>query len=142
MSLASTCYSDREALLSLIRNLTATLGYITVIKKSKRDRYVRVGCDRGGEYRANRLPVKRRVTNVKRVTETRLINYPFKIWGRWKAIGKWEIEIKNLTHNHPPSKDLFGHPSYRRFTKEEFVRIQETTILGITPKLKTSINKA
>ncbi|KAK1378824.1 hypothetical protein POM88_025568 [Heracleum sosnowskyi] len=59
MSLASTCYSDREALLSSIRNLAATLGYITVIKKSIRDRYVRVGCDRGGEYRANRLPVKK-----------------------------------------------------------------------------------
>ncbi|KAK1378823.1 MULE domain-containing protein [Heracleum sosnowskyi] len=37
-------------------------------------------------------------------------------------------------HNHPPSKDLSGHPSHRRFTKEEFVRIQEMTISGITPK--------
>lgn len=45
----------------------------------KKDRYVRIGCDGGGEYRINKLPVKKRDTTVRRTTRTRLIQCPFEI---------------------------------------------------------------
>lgn len=58
--------------------------------------------------------MEKRNTTVKR-TGTRLINCPFEIWGRWKSDNFWEVELKNLVHNHEPSNDMSGHPSHRRF---------------------------
>lgn len=76
---------------------------------------MRVGCDRGGEHHINKLPIKQRDTAVKRTSGTRSIECPFEIWGRCKSDGFWEIEIKNLTHNHSPSSDMSGHPIHRRY---------------------------
>ena len=79
MSISTTRYSEREKLLSCIREVASPLGFAIVIKKSKKDRYVRVGCDRGGEQRINKLPVKRRDVTVKRANGTRSIQCPFEI---------------------------------------------------------------
>lgn len=100
VSVSSARYSDREKLIFCIHEVASTLGFATVIRKSKKDRYVRIGCDRGGEYRVNKLPIKKRDTTVRRSTGTRLIQCPFEIWGRRKKDGFWEVEIKELTHNH------------------------------------------
>ncbi|KAK1380081.1 hypothetical protein POM88_026825 [Heracleum sosnowskyi] len=143
LSIALTRYSDREKLITCIREVAATLGYAIVIKKSKKDSYVRIGCDRGGEYRSSKIPIKKRDTTSKRTTGTRLIQCPFEIWGRWKPGGIWVIEIKNLTHNHDGSNDMSSHPSHRRFSRDEFIRIREMTMSGIAPRqILTSLRQS
>jgi hypothetical protein len=40
-----------------------------------------------------------------------LVNCHFKISGKKRDDGFWVIEVKNLSHNHEPSKDTSRHPS-------------------------------
>lgn len=67
----------------------------------------------------------------KRATASRLINCPFQIWGKKKRDETWHVEIKNVSHNHEPSKDMSAHPSCRRFSEEEFLKIKEMTLAGV-----------
>ncbi|XP_004305076.1 PREDICTED: protein FAR-RED ELONGATED HYPOCOTYL 3-like [Fragaria vesca subsp. vesca] len=106
-------------------------GYVTVIKRSKPEKCVFIGCDRGGKYRDTRMvPLEKR----KRKTSSRLIDCPFEIVGRNKPKGFWKVDIKNLAHNHEPSRDMSGHPYCRQFSKEEIMKIKEMSKAGVTPR--------
>ncbi|KAF7150704.1 hypothetical protein RHSIM_Rhsim02G0175500 [Rhododendron simsii] len=48
--------------------------------------------------------------------------------------GFWVLEVKNGSHNHEPSSDMVGHPSFRRFSKEEIMTIEELTRSGVPPR--------
>ncbi|KAJ4831624.1 hypothetical protein Tsubulata_039950, partial [Turnera subulata] len=70
--LRQTTFKDREELRNIDYDIVLSQGYVTVIKKSKKDRYIIIGCDRGGSYRGNVS-----VESQKRNAATRLINCPF-----------------------------------------------------------------
>lgn len=126
----SRTFQDREDLITYVRDFGAKQGYVVTIKKSRRDRRVILGCDRGGVYR-NRRKIEE--MKRKRKTPSRLINCPF------EAIGKrdddvWILTVKNGEHNHEPLNDMSEHPYSRRFTEEEVRQIKLMTEAGIKPR--------
>ncbi|XP_068339031.1 protein FAR1-RELATED SEQUENCE 2-like [Pyrus communis] len=126
LSLTEKNFQSREDLLGIVREIALKQGYATVIRRSKADKYVIIGCDRGGNYRNTNLLLE----DKKRKTASRLINCPFEIWGKKKQEGFWKVDIKNLSHNHDPSTDMSGHPYYRRFSEDEILRIKQMTMAG------------
>ena len=67
-------FQNREEFLNAIQSIVSKQGYAISIKKSKRDKLVVIGCDRGGVYR-NRLNLS--MENRKRKIASQLINFPF-----------------------------------------------------------------
>ncbi|GLT93672.1 hypothetical protein SLE2022_114520 [Rubroshorea leprosula] len=109
-------FETRDDLLQSTKRFYLKNGYATTIKKSKKDRFVRMGCDRGGVYR-NRQNTQLELR--KRKSSSRLINCPFEVIGRKRSDGTWILQLINDSHNHEASSDMSGHPSCRRFSVEE-----------------------
>lgn len=123
-------FEDREDLIKHVRDFGANQGYVVTIKKSRKDRRVILGCDRGGVYR-NRRKIDE--SKRKRKASSRLINCPFEAIGK-KEDDFWVLTIKNGEHNHEPLKDMSEHPYSRRFTEEEVRQIKLMTEAGIKPR--------
>ncbi|XP_022739709.1 uncharacterized protein LOC111291869 isoform X4 [Durio zibethinus] len=123
-------FHDREELIKHVRDFGASEGYVVTIKKSRKDRRVILGCDRGGIYR-NRRKIDE--SKRKRKACSRLINCPFEAVGK-KEDDAWVLTIKNGEHNHEPLKDMSEHPYSRRFTEEEVRQIKLMTEAGIKPR--------
>ncbi|KAK9285150.1 hypothetical protein L1049_024335 [Liquidambar formosana] len=123
-------FQDREDLIKHVRDFGANQGYVVTIKKSRKDRRVILGCDRGGIYRN-----RRRIEESKRKRKacSRLINCPFEAIGK-KEDDVWVLTIKDGEHNHEPLKDMSEHPYSRRFTEEEVRQIKIMTEAGIKPR--------
>ncbi|XP_021820789.1 uncharacterized protein LOC110762455 [Prunus avium] len=132
LSLTNKNFRSREDLIEAARKIAFVQGYALVIRRSKYEKYVVLGCDRGGNYKSRRVPLEER----KKKSASRLINCPFEIWGKKKRKlqGFWKLEIKSLLHNHEPSTDMSGHPYCRRFSNEEIMRIKEMSMAGIPPR--------
>ncbi|KAF7829267.1 putative succinate-semialdehyde dehydrogenase [NADP(+)] isoform X3 [Senna tora] len=128
-------FHDREDLIKYVRDFGADQGYVVTIKKSRKDRRIILGCDRGGVYRNRR---KTDESKRKRKATSRLINCPFEAIGK-KEDDVWVLTIKNGDHNHEPLKDMSEHPYSRRFTEEEVRQIKLMTEAGVKPRqvLKT-----
>ena len=60
LALSLENFSNREELIGSVRNAAVMQGYATTIRKSKRDCYVIIGCDKGGKYRGNGVPIDQR----------------------------------------------------------------------------------
>ncbi|KAL5556598.1 hypothetical protein UlMin_038834 [Ulmus minor] len=131
----SGTFQDREELIKYVRDFGASQGYVVTIKKSRKDRRVILGCDRGGVYR-NRRKIDE--SKRKRKASSRLINCPFEAIGK-KEDDVWVLTIKNGEHNHEALKDMSEHPYSRRFTEEEVRQIKVMTEAGVKPRqvLKT-----
>ncbi|KAL4644413.1 hypothetical protein ACB092_02G163000 [Castanea dentata] len=123
-------FQDREDLIKHVRDFGANQGYVVTIKKSRKDRRVILGCDRGGIYR-NRRKIDE--SKRKRKASSRLINCPFEAIGK-KEDDVWVLTIKNGEHNHEPLKDMSEHPYSRRFTEEEVRQIKVMTEAGVKPR--------
>lgn len=123
-------FQDREDLIKHVRDHGANQGYVVTIKKSRKDRRVILGCDRGGVYR-NRRKIDE--SKRKRKASSRLINCPFEAIGK-KDDDVWVLTIKNGEHNHEPLKDMSEHPYSRRFTEEEVRQIKQMTEAGVKPR--------
>lgn len=123
-------FQDREDLIKHVRDFGANQGYVVTIKKSRKDRRVILGCDRGGVYR-NRRKIDE--NKRKRKACSRLINCPFEAIGK-KEDDVWVLTIKNGEHNHEPFKDMSEHPYSRRFSEEEVKQIKLMTEAGIKPR--------
>ncbi|XP_057962119.1 uncharacterized protein LOC131153671 isoform X2 [Malania oleifera] len=126
----SGTFQDREDLIRHVRDFGASQGYVVTIKKSRKDRRVILGCDRGGVYR-NRRKIEE--SKRKRKACSRLINCPFEAIGK-KEDDVWVLTIKNGEHNHEPLRDMSEHPYSRRFTEEEVRQIKLMTEAGIKPR--------
>ncbi|XP_011005312.1 PREDICTED: methylmalonate-semialdehyde dehydrogenase [acylating], mitochondrial-like isoform X2 [Populus euphratica] len=126
----SGVFQDREELIKYVRDFGANQGYVVTIKKSRRDRRVILGCDRGGMYR-NRRKIDE--SQRKRKACSRLINCPFEAVGK-KEDDMWVLNIKNGEHNHEPLKDMSEHPYSRRFSEEEVRQIRMMTEAGVKPR--------
>ncbi|XP_012081703.1 uncharacterized protein LOC105641714 isoform X2 [Jatropha curcas] len=123
-------FQDREGLIKYVRDFGANQGYVVTIKKSRKDRRVILGCDRGGVYR-NRRKIEE--SQRKRKACSRLINCPFEAIGK-KEDDVWVLAVKNGEHNHEPLKDMSEHPYSRRFSEEEVRQIKMMTEAGIKPR--------
>ncbi|XP_058010360.1 methylmalonate-semialdehyde dehydrogenase [acylating], mitochondrial-like isoform X3 [Hevea brasiliensis] len=126
----SGTFQDREELIKYVRDFGASQGYVVTIKKSRKDRRVILGCDRGGVYR-NRRKIEE--SQRKRKACSRLINCPFEAIGK-KEDDVWVLTIKNGDHNHEPLKDMSEHPYSRRFSEEEVRQIKMMTDAGVKPR--------
>ncbi|XP_077216899.1 protein FAR1-RELATED SEQUENCE 5-like [Tasmannia lanceolata] len=134
-----TRFQSREELLEHVYSFARSQGYILTIRKSEKDKKVILKCDKGGVYRGIH---KATTDQDKKKRRSRLTNCPFRIDGKRKNSGSWVLKIKNLEHNHKASKDISVHPSSRRFSKEEVLRIKEMTIAGIEPlQMLTSLRQ-
>ncbi|XP_057783909.1 methylmalonate-semialdehyde dehydrogenase [acylating], mitochondrial-like isoform X2 [Salvia miltiorrhiza] len=126
----SRTFQDREDLISYVRDFGVSQGYIVTIRKSKKDRSVVLGCDRGGTYRNRRNgeEMKR-----KREASSRLINCPFQAIGK-KDDDVWVLTVRNGEHNHEPLKDISEHRYSRRLTEEEVEQIKLMNEAGAKPR--------
>ncbi|CAB4316392.1 unnamed protein product [Prunus armeniaca] len=111
LSLTNKNFQSWEDLIEAARKIAFVQGYALVIRISKSEKYVVLGCDRGGNYKSRKVPLEER----KKKSASSLINCPFEIWGKKKSKlqGFWKLEIKSLLHNHEPSTDMSGHPYCR-----------------------------
>uniref|UniRef100_A0A5B6YIM1 methylmalonate-semialdehyde dehydrogenase (CoA acylating) n=1 Tax=Davidia involucrata TaxID=16924 RepID=A0A5B6YIM1_DAVIN len=127
-------FVDREELIQHVGEFAVSQGYVVTIKKSKKDKVVILGCDRGGHYR-RRKPVDENSADPvrKRKSGSRLTNCPFECVGK-KEDGLWVLTVKNGSHNHEALRDLSEHPSARRFTEREVFLIKEMTEAGLKPR--------
>ncbi|KAL6532409.1 hypothetical protein OROGR_014379 [Orobanche gracilis] len=126
--LASSKFESCDDLLKIVREFYYSKGYVLSNRASRKDKHVILQCDRGGSYRE-------RISNEpKKNTGSRLINCPFQIAGQKRSDGAWYIKVKELTHNHEPSMDLSGHPSFRRLPAENINSVKEMTKAGIPPR--------
>ncbi|KAH7862721.1 hypothetical protein Vadar_008577 [Vaccinium darrowii] len=81
-SLLNEEFSTRQELLDRVRSTALIEGYVTVIKRSKGDRKVVIGCDRGGKFRGTSVPLDER----KKISATRLISCPFEMVGLKRVV--------------------------------------------------------
>ncbi|GAB2247150.1 hypothetical protein Droror1_Dr00007032 [Drosera rotundifolia] len=126
-------FIDREELIQQVGDFAISQGYVVTIKQSKKDKYVVLGCDRGGVYRKSKTGENSSdERSQKRKSSTRT-NCPFELFGK-KDKGLWVLSIRNGTHNHEPFKDISEHPSARRFTEEQVLAIKEMTESGLKPR--------
>ena len=118
-------YHTREDLLSCVKRFFSIQGYVVSIKSSRKDKYVTIGCDRGGCYRDRvNIPMEQRQWK----SASRLINCPFGIQGKRQVDGFWTLKIRNSLHNHEPSSDMSGHPTCRRLSNEEVKSVHEISL--------------
>ncbi|XP_028124692.1 PKS-NRPS hybrid synthetase CHGG_01239-like [Camellia sinensis] len=132
-------FRSRKELLDIIQEFFSMQGYAISFKNSKKDRYVTIGCDRGGCYRnKSHVPMEHR----QRQMATHLINCPFEIQSKRQSDGFWVLEVKNSSHNHKPSSDMSGHPYCRRLSREGVLSIEEMTRSGIpSPQILSSLRQ-
>ena len=123
-------FQTREDLLKHVRDFALSQGYMISIKDSSKDRYVTIGCDKGGVYRKR---LKSGENMRQRKMPTRLTNCPFEVVGK-KDDELWTLTIKHGEHNHEPSTHVSDHPSCRRFTEEEILIIREMSAAGKRPR--------
>ena len=96
------------------------IGYGLSLRDSKKDDYVALQRDRSGAYRdGNSVGEKR-----KRSTTSRLIKCPFHIVGKKRGSGSWVFKINDLAHNHEPSADMSGYPSFRQLPEDDIETVQ------------------
>ena len=96
-----------------MRQHALSRGYAITTIRSKADKYVY----RGGTYhgRINALEGTRR-----RLTKTRRIGCPFQLYGKKIPTSeKWELQVRNPSHNHEAEDSMIGHPSAHKFTDEQ-----------------------
>ncbi|PWA47757.1 hypothetical protein CTI12_AA460500 [Artemisia annua] len=87
-------------------------------------------CDLSGVYQDKR----RAGTKRKKSTGSRLTDCPFQITGKKGSDGVWVFKVKNLTHNHDPSTDMSGHPSFRRLEPDDVQTVKKMSLSGIPPR--------
>ncbi|XP_078149520.1 protein FAR1-RELATED SEQUENCE 5-like [Carex rostrata] len=131
LELMRLSFETSDELIKGTRDFFSERGYGLSIRGSRKDKYVVLGCDRGGCYRDQRnVSMEQR----KRTTTSRLIGCPFKIKGKRQDNGSWMIEIKNYLHNHEASVDVTGHPMCRRLSQEEMRNVEHMSKSGIPPR--------
>ena len=123
-------FSSREELLDFQKDWAENQGFAVVIGRSRPNR-LWIKCDRGGEYSDKHLhdPENRK----RKRKATRLTGCPFNIKATMKKDKIWRCHTEIGEHNHGPSEDLSIHPSLRRMTDEQLLKVNQMTEAGKTP---------
>ena len=110
-------FDSRELLEASVRQHALSQGYAISTIASNTNRNVTLGCDRGGTY-YDRINAPEGAN--RRLTTTRRIGCPFRLYGKKIPNSeKWELQVRNLSHNHEAESSMIGHPSARKFTDEQ-----------------------
>ncbi|CAG8800462.1 5604_t:CDS:2, partial [Racocetra persica] len=132
LSLPSTSnFESHEALINHVQTYALRHGYAVSIKRSEREKFVYLQCDRGSYY-INRLNLTDETHQ--RATSTRLIDCPFELYGKKMKDSQWHLTIKNKRHNHEASQDISGHLSSCRLNEEDQQRVREMSTAGVRPR--------
>lgn len=123
-------FNSREELLAGCKDWAAHQGFAVVIARSRFNR-LWLKCDRGGTYenRRNLTPEQRK----RKRGESRLLGCQFKMLANVKRDGAWKVETEVAEHNHGPSEDLSAHPTLRRMTDEQVIKVNEMCDAGRSP---------
>ena len=124
-------FPSYDALVDHARTHAFSYGYAVSIKRSERDKFVCLQCDRGGNY-SNRLNLTNKT--CQRATSTRLIGCHFELYGKKIEDGQWYLKINNKEHNYEASEEISGHPSSRQLNKEDQQKVKEMSKAGIYPR--------
>ncbi|CAG8676506.1 7217_t:CDS:1, partial [Scutellospora calospora] len=81
-------FASRDDLIHHAKTHAFSHGYAVTIKRSERDKFVYLQCDRGGQY-INRLNLNDETRQ--RDTSTRLIGCPFELYGKKMEDGQWRL---------------------------------------------------
>ncbi|PWA36651.1 hypothetical protein CTI12_AA597770 [Artemisia annua] len=125
--LSSSIFESCDDLLKSVRAFYYAKGYGLSIRDSQTDKYVTLQCQLSGSYRDVRNIGDKR----KRSTASRLIECPFQIGGKKGSDGSWVFKVTNLEHNHEPSTDMSGHPSFHRLEPDDVQSVKSMTVSGI-----------
>nr|KAJ0206777.1 hypothetical protein LSAT_V11C500236860 [Lactuca sativa] len=124
-------FNSRQELMDWVQNMANTLGYVIVIKNSKRNFNVVFQCDRGGTYKSTQISKKKQEQkklivhlaymkcklcwDVLYTSWTRLVNSETK-----EAYNKNLAQVEKITNNYP---DAFSYLNKTWLTphKEKFV---------------------
>lgn len=103
------------------------IGYVIVIKNSRRNYNVVFQCDRGGVYRSTKISTRN--------TGTKKINCPFRLEGKYSAVDdSWKVKMICEMHNHQPSFHLEGHPYPRRLNENETRLVEDLLEKNVKPR--------
>lgn len=124
-------FDSRELLIASVREHALLQGYAVTTIRSNTNKNVFLGCDRGGIYhdRINALEGENR-----RLTTTRRIGCPFRLYGKRVSEDKWELKVRNPSHNHLADNSMIGHPIARRLTEEQLQSILHLSEIGSRPR--------
>ena len=124
-------FDSRELLIASVREHALSQGYAVTTIRSNTNKNVFLGCDRGGLYhdRINALEGANR-----RLTTTRRIGCPFRLYGKRVLGDKWELKVRNPSHNHIADNTMIGHPIARRLTEEQLQSILHLSEIGSRPR--------
>lgn len=99
--------------------------------RSNADKNIFIGCDRGGTYHDR---VNAQDGSKRRLTTTRRISYPFRLYSKKIKGAKWELKIRNPSHNHSADNSMTCHPAARRLTEEQFQKTLHQSEVGSSPR--------
>lgn len=124
-------FDSRDLLLTYAREHAISQGYAVTTIRSKADKNIYLGCDRGGVYhdRVNAPEGAKR-----RLTTTRRIDCPFRLYGKRIPGDKWELQVPNPSHNHTADNSMIGHPAARKLTEEQLQNILQMSEIGSRPR--------
>ena len=129
-AMPSSVFSNREELLEGCKDWSATQGFAIVIARSRLNR-LWLKCDRGGKYEN-----RRNLTSDQRKRkrgESRLLGCPFKMIAACRKDGSWVVNTEIPDHNHGPSDNLSAHPTLRRMTDQQLLKVHEMCEAGRSP---------
>lgn len=132
-------FNSKEELVEWARETGTRLGFIIVISSSQpqkggRKARLRLGCERGGTYRA-----PKNITSIdkmfRRGIGTRKIDSPFMLHGVKLNNGDdWLVKVVCESHNHPPAEQLEGHSIVGRLNEEQEALLFDMTKYMIRPR--------
>ncbi|KAJ9543670.1 hypothetical protein OSB04_023377 [Centaurea solstitialis] len=124
-------FKSHEDLIDWVKKLGRSLGYIIVIKRSKKKQGVMskviLICDRGGKYRGN--------GSSSRNTGTKKMGCPFELAGKYSSLnGCWTLTVRCEKHNHEPAENMEGHPYAMRLTENEVRLVEDLSRKNVKPR--------
>ncbi|KAL3632394.1 hypothetical protein CASFOL_025378 [Castilleja foliolosa] len=119
-------FETRDDLLNWARGVGVENGIVVVVLRSDKGR-VTLTCSKGGQFREAKPKPECKKKGAdgqddvpkKRDKGTNKKDCPFRLVGKQKSTGEWELEVKHGVHNHEVSVDLTGHAYVSRLKKEE-----------------------
>lgn len=96
-----------------------------------KNRNITLGCDRSAKYR-NR--VKDLGGARKRTRSSRLIECPFRLYGKRLGCGKWALQIRNPYHSHQAEDNMITHPVARHLITHQLQKVYELSEVGSNPR--------
>ncbi|XP_071719264.1 uncharacterized protein [Rutidosis leptorrhynchoides] len=125
-----TVATDKTSLRSGIQASIDSSRYGISILNSKNEKFYTLQCDRGGSYRdRNDIGVERKKSSV-----SRLVECPFRIIGGKGRDGIWVFKPKHLAHNHDPSTNISGHPSFSQLSTAKIQSVKDMIRARIPPR--------